>query len=80
MDNKETAIQEYFIDVIQKSWTWERLTEEEKQRFLEIDVSRVYGTAAQRVRTFNTVYHAYLLGLGYMPIGWREAAEDIPQF
>ena len=30
---KENAVNGYFADVIKKSWTWARLTEEERRRF-----------------------------------------------
>lgn len=69
----ENAVYNYFDEVISKSWTWERLTDDEKERFKNcIDFSRIKGTARQRVKMLNMVYAAFLKGVGYKFIGWRE--------
>ena len=70
----ENVVYDYFDEVISKSWTWERLTDVEKERFKNcIDFSKIKGTARQRVEMLNMVYAAFLQGVGYEPIGWREA-------
>ena len=52
----------------------ERLTDDERERFEScIDFSKIKGTARQRVEMLNMVYAAFLQGVGYKPIGWREA-------
>lgn len=67
------AVEDYFENVIKKSWTWERLTEEEKRRFVNMPVfDEIRGADKQRVEWLNTIYHAFLVGLGYKLIGWRE--------
>lgn len=39
---KENAVYNYFNTVIVKSWTWERLTDDEKERFKTcIDFRRI---------------------------------------
>ena len=63
-----------FFDEVSKSWTWERLTDDEKERFKNcIYFSGIKGTARQRVEMLNMVYAAFLQGVGYEPIGWRES-------
>ncbi len=79
---KENAVNGYFSDVIKKSWTWARLTEEERRQFENLNgLDHIKGTAAQRVEWLHSLYHAFLTGLGYTPIGWREPEpESIPKF
>lgn len=77
----ENAVYNYFNTVILNSWTWQRLTDDEKERFKTcIDFSRIKGTARQRVEWLNMVYAAFLQGVGYKPIGWRETDPEAPQF
>ena len=67
------AVEDYFQDVIKKSWTWGKLTEEEQKRFIDMRVfDRIKGNDATRVEWFNTIYHSYLYALGYKAVGWRE--------
>lgn len=75
------AVENYFQNVIKKSWTWAKLTQEEQQRFIDMDVfDKIKGADKQRIEWFNSIYHAFLVGLGYKPIGWREEDEEIPMF
>ena len=77
-----SAVENYFQNVIKKSWTWQKLTQEEQQRFIDMDVfDKIKGTDKQRVEWLNTIYTAFLSALGYKPIGWREDFfEEIPRF
>jgi hypothetical protein len=68
----EMTVENYFQKVTKKSWTWQKLTEEEKERFITLNFDLITGTAKKRMVIFNLVYHAFLVGLGYKPIGWRE--------
>lgn len=78
---RENAVYNYFNTVIENSWTWQRLTDDEKERFKKcIDFSEIGGTARQRVKILNMVYSAFLHGVGYDPIGWRENNSEVPQF
>lgn len=65
-----------FMRVIKKSWTWERLTDTERNNFIsvadEFIQHRLIGTYHQRLEQMNTCYRAFLSALGYMPIGWRD--------
>lgn len=75
------AVENYFQNVIKKSWTWQKLTQEEQQRFIDMDVfDKIKGTDKQRVEWLNTIYHSFLVGLDYKAIGWREEHEEIPRF
>lgn len=70
---QKNAIDDYFRNVIKKSWTWNRLTEEERQRFINnSDIEKISGSDKMKVEWFNSLYHAFLLGLGYYPVNWRE--------
>ena len=70
------AVENYFQNVIKKSWTWEKLTEEEQKRFIDMNVfDRIKGNDKTRVEWLNTIYQSFLSALGYNPIGWREEGE-----
>lgn len=72
------AVENYFQEVIKKSWTWERLTKEEQEKFIAMNVfDRIKGTDKTRVEWLNTIYTAFLAALGYKPLGWRETEEDV---
>ena len=74
------VVENYLQNVIKKSWTWEKLTEEEQRRFIDMNVfDRIKGNDKTRIEWLNTIYHAFLYALGYKPIGWRET-EEVPQF
>lgn len=71
--NASTAVPDYIENVLKKSWTWARLTEEERQRFLSMEVfDEIKGNDRTRIEWLHTIYEAYLTALGYKPIGWRE--------
>lgn len=79
--DNENAIYNYFNTVIVKGWTWQRLTQEERERFKTcVDFSRIKGNARQRVNVLNMLYSAFLYGVGYKPIGWRESYPEAPKF
>ena len=70
------VVENYFQNVIKKSWTWQKLTEEEQKRFIDMNVfDRIKGNDKTRVEWLNTIYQSFLSALGYKPIGWREEAE-----
>ena len=80
-DETRNAVFDYFNSVISHSWTWERLTDEEKERFKTcIDFGRIGGSKRQRIEVLNMVYGAFLHGIGYTPTNWRETDTDAPQF
>ena len=82
---KENAYADWF-EMIFNSWTWEKLTDDERAVFVDQMDSwcnyrgLLIGTYKQRWEILNEMYHVYLLGVGYKPIGWRENAEENPKF
>ena len=53
------AVENYFQNVIKKSWTWEKLTAEEKQRFIDMNVfDKIKGTEKQGGECLNTIYES----------------------
>ena len=73
---KEKAL-EKFAEMIGQSWTYEKMTKEEKEKLRDLIYSdRVIetqkGTYKQRWCILQAIYYAYLMGLDYKPIGWRE--------
>jgi len=84
MKNKENA-QRDFIEMIEKSWTFDRMTETEKADCIRLLTDRtcraLKGTYSQRWDVMNAIYSGFLAGLGYFrnPVTWREEKpEEIP--
>ena len=74
--NKDNAMYD-FNTMIQKSWTYNRMTTEEKKRWIEVlnDVrcdKCLKGTYKHRWDILQAMYSAYLIGLGYDNFNWRE--------
>lgn len=81
MKKYSNAVENYFQNVIKKSWSWEKLTAEERQRFIDMNVfDKIKGSDQTRIEWLNTIYQSFLSALDFKPIGWREEEEDIPQF
>ena len=83
--DKELAYKDT-MDRITKSWTWERLTEQERQTFLKTMGNIVFkggtivGSYNHRWEVIHSLYWVFLDAIGYKPIGWREPETDLPQF
>ena len=76
---KENAIEE-FKKMTEKSWTYEKMTSEEKRNWQRvINSSRlekaVKGTFYHRWEILQAVYESYLYALGYEHGLWRENEE-----
>ena len=74
--NKENA-QADWTDMIIKSWTWAKLTREERNKFgdelnKETTKKIISGTYEQRWGTLNTLYSMFLEGCGYNGGNWRD--------
>ena len=83
MKKHSTVVEDFIENVIKKSWTWERLTKEERERFLNMPVfSMIKGNDITRIEWLQSIYSSFLNALGYKPIGWRETEEDkeMPRF
>lgn len=73
---KENAIKN-FVEMIKKSWTYDRMTDREKKIIVDIlynirTENATKGTYKQRWETLQAIYGAYLAGLGYDSPSWRE--------
>lgn len=80
MKDKERAKSEWW-NMIQKSWTWNRLTQEEQDKFCRKFVFvNPKGTYRQRLEVLEIFYEGFLTALDYKPIGWRETDRNTPNF
>ena len=73
---KENAVRD-FIDMIKKSWTYDKMTKKERYDFLELFGREPYtvaiiGSYRQRWAICNAIYDAYLTGIGYDGPNWRD--------
>ena len=71
---REQTASEFIKKSILKSWTYERLTEKERERLREsFDRVKLYGNNRQQIcEEINGVYYAFLMALGYRWDDWRE--------
>lgn len=79
-----------FLQMVTNSWTWDRMTPEERQRFIDTlyagtgapAENGLIGSYIQRWRTLQAYYSFFLAGLGYTGPRWREPedAEPTPLF
>lgn len=82
MKNKNFVFTD-FLETIKKSWTYEKLTEEEKGKLHQIlldyrTTDNIKGNYQQRWNALNALYFAFLTALDYTPTGWRENDEEVP--
>ena len=81
---KENALNE-FIDMIHHAWTWDRMTETERERFNNMIRSTrtknaVKGGWEARWHILQALFGAFLDGLGYDGPNWREPNPDAVPF
>lgn len=81
MKNKDFVFTD-FLEMIKKSWTYEKLTEEEKGKIncilLDSRTSEnIKGNYNQRWKALNALYYAFLIALDYTPTGWREEEKEL---
>ena len=74
--NKENA-QADWTDMIVKSWTWAKLTNDERNKFgdelnKEATKKIISGTYKQRWEILNALYSMFLEGCGYNGVNWRD--------
>lgn len=65
-------IKNHFNDVVVNSWSWNRLTEQEKQSFLDSDFSEIKGNKENQIILFNDLYFKFLENLGCNSMSWRK--------
>lgn len=75
MKNKNNVFVDY-LEMIKKAWTYDRMTQEEKEKIKELLTSErikedIKGTYKQRYDALNAVYYAFLIGIGYDNFDWR---------
>lgn len=77
LENLDEVTNKFFQNIIKISWTWQRLMEEEKQRFYDLDIfHEIKGNKDTRERWLFTVYAGFLAGCGYDGFKWREENEN----
>lgn len=74
--NKELVLSD-FINMIKNSWTYAKMTYEERIKLLDmLDSNRtkdaLKGTYNNRWSVLQAIYGAYLIGIGYDNFNWRE--------
>ena len=83
MKNYRAAITDW-KNMISESWTWEKLTEEERNKFLELVTENepyIKGNYEERQEILGMIYNAFLCGLGYTGMHWRvDGCSVIEQF
>jgi hypothetical protein len=72
---KENALAD-FKKLIYQSWTYEKLTREEKNQLFKLfedirTTQALKGTYYQRWGILQAIYKAFLLGVGYDSFDWR---------
>jgi hypothetical protein len=81
MSNRE-IIEKFNNDIIIKSWTYEKLTNKEKENWKNtifdspMVEKALKGTEFQKFHILNTIYHAFLKGCGYDSFNWRCTEEE----
>lgn len=79
--NKENTLQDFY-NMILNSWTYNKLTKEEIDKFDELmehtrTQDALKGTYNQRWEILQAIYGAFLYGCGYNGPEWREKDERI---
>lgn len=77
MKMKKEQAQADFVEMIKISWTYGKLTEQEKENALTAlwNVNSLRGNYQQRWDFLNDIYTAFLLGAGYDDYNWRSENE-----
>lgn len=74
-----------FLEMIKKSWTFQEMTEFEKQKlfdtFSNIQISNVLKYTEKHCwEILQCIYTSFLAGLGYTDFNWRSENENNPKF
>lgn len=78
---KENVLQD-FKKMIYDSWTYEKLTNFERQQlektFESVQLNNVLkGTLKQRWAVLHATYNAFLMGVGYTDFNWRDDKREV---
>ena len=76
---KEQAVAAY-VKMIRNSWTYARMTEAEQGRLADlfrdlIQRDAIKGGFESRWNQLQTIYAAFLAGIGYNGFNWRDTEE-----
>ena len=81
-EEKEKSLIEY-RDMIKKSWTYDRMAQEEKDNIMDVlsynniqTIEALKGTKKQCWAILQAIYSSFLAALNYKPTGWRETEEE----
>lgn len=70
---REQIRQNIINNIYKKSWTYERLSKNEKENIVNLlNNCKLYGNNNTQIgETLHDVYYAFLTALNYKPFGWR---------
>lgn len=88
MEQEKIIILAQYRSMIIESWTFQRLTEEEKDRLLNKVLTPDSAQLREALKgrrghcwdILQTIYNSYLIALDYKPINWREEKESEANF
>lgn len=86
MEGKKEYAVVNFMAMIRNSWTYDRMTVEERRNLgtaveWAVDQNAIKGDYKQRWMILHAIYDAFLAGLGYTGGTWREPnPEEAPAF
>ena len=74
---KEKAFYDFKV-MIEKSWTYEKMTREEKDNWERVlndirTITCLKGNYNTRWNILQAIYMSYLIGIGYDSFNWRES-------
>ena len=79
---KERTLVE-FRKMIENSWTYDRMSDTEKNNIMEVlsynsqtTINALKGTKKQVWDTLQAIYSSFLSALDYKPTGWRQTEEE----
>ena len=75
---REEIKKDYIENVYKCSWTYERLTDKEKSKIIDLLYSaKLFANTKKDVcYEMHMIYSAFLDALNYAPSGWREPNEE----
>ena len=81
MEKTKEELLKDFKDMIYASWTYKKLTGEEKARFnwaldYAMNLNILTNDNSKNWIMLSILYNTFLEGVGYEPIGWREETNE----
>lgn len=77
MNKDKNEVFNNYFEMIKNSWTYNKLTNEEKEKLKDIltdsrILTDIKGSYNQRWSALNCIYFTFLKMLDYNPLNWRE--------